>query len=88
VPIVIALFYVATGVAAYALQHNPLWLPFLVERALLLVATPGLQATMPQAVDGPTLARGQWCHVSDSRRATSVPAPARHGGAAAYLPPP
>ncbi len=47
VPIVIALVYVATGVAAFAFQHNPLWLPFLVEGASLLVATPGLQATMP-----------------------------------------
>lgn len=47
VPSVIALFYVATGVAAYGYQHDPFWLVFLVEGALLLVATLGLRATMP-----------------------------------------
>ena len=43
VPIVIALFWVVTGVASYAYQHNPFWLLFLMEGALLLVATLGLR---------------------------------------------
>jgi len=43
VPIVIALFWVVTGVVSYAYQHNPFWLLFLAEGALLLVATLGLR---------------------------------------------
>jgi hypothetical protein len=47
VPLVIALFYIATGVAASGYQHNPFWL---VSRALgtsLLVATLGLREPVP-----------------------------------------
>jgi hypothetical protein len=43
VPLVIALFWMVTGVASYAYQHKPFWLLFLVEGALLLVATLGLR---------------------------------------------
>jgi hypothetical protein len=43
VPIAIALFWVMTGVASYAYQHNPFWLLFLVEGIALLVATLALR---------------------------------------------
>jgi hypothetical protein len=43
VPIVIALFYMIFGVAAYGYQHNPFWLVFHVQGALLLVPTLGLR---------------------------------------------
>jgi hypothetical protein len=59
VPLVIARFYIATGVASYAYQHNPFWLVFLVLGMLLLVPTLGLRQTIPSAVDGATLARSQ-----------------------------
>jgi len=44
VPIAIAVFWMATGVASYVYQHNPFWLLFLGEGTLLLVATLGLRA--------------------------------------------
>jgi len=47
VPIVIALFYMVTGIAAYAYQPNPFWLFFLVLGALLLVSSLGLRRTIP-----------------------------------------
>jgi hypothetical protein len=43
VPIVIALFWMATGIAAYAYQHNPFWLLFLAEGTGLLAASLGLR---------------------------------------------
>lgn len=43
VSIVIALFYMVTGVASYGYQHNPFWLVFLAEGTVLLVATLGLR---------------------------------------------
>jgi hypothetical protein len=43
VPIVIALFWMMFGVAAYSYQHNPFWLLFVAEGFLLLVATVGLR---------------------------------------------
>jgi hypothetical protein len=45
-PIVIALFYIIYGIAAYAYQHNPFWLLPLVEGALLLAATLGLRGDL------------------------------------------
>jgi hypothetical protein len=47
VPIVIALFYIATGVAAYGYQHNPFWLVFLALGTSLLVTTLGLREPVP-----------------------------------------
>ena len=44
---VIALFWMATGVASYAYQHKPFWLLFLVEVTLLLFATLRLRGTFP-----------------------------------------
>lgn len=46
VPIVIALFYMVTGLASYAYQPNPFWLGFLVQGALLLLATLGLRRSL------------------------------------------
>jgi hypothetical protein len=43
VPIVISLFYMIFGVAACGDQHNPFWLVFHAQGALLLVATLGLR---------------------------------------------
>jgi hypothetical protein len=43
VPIMIALFWMVTGVASFAYQHNPFWLLFLAEGMVLLVATLGLR---------------------------------------------
>ena len=42
-PLAVALFWMAFGVAAYTYQHNPFWLLFLTEGFLLLVATVGLR---------------------------------------------
>jgi uncharacterized protein YndB with AHSA1/START domain len=46
VPIVIALFYITTGIAAYTYQRNPFWLVFLVLGGLLLIATLGLRGAL------------------------------------------
>jgi len=50
VPIAIALFWISVGVASYTYQHNPFWLLFLTEGALLLAATLALrEATSSRA---------------------------------------
>jgi len=43
VPLVIAVFWTTTGVAAFAYQHNPFWLLFLAEGTALLGATISLR---------------------------------------------
>jgi hypothetical protein len=47
VPIVIAVFWIATGILAYAYQHDPFWLLFLAEGTLLLGASLGLRGASP-----------------------------------------
>lgn len=44
IPAVIAVFYMAVGIASYAYQHNPFWLQFTIEGALLFIATWGLRS--------------------------------------------
>jgi len=55
VPVAVALFWMAFGVAAYSYQHNPFWLLFPAEGILLLVATLGLRRTRIAAQPGTAL---------------------------------
>ena len=47
VPMVVAAFYMITGIVTAAVEHETFWLLFLIEGAMLLVGTLGLRSAAP-----------------------------------------